>query len=90
MLKAMGVALVCWVYMTIYMKSVFLASFSLLNICMSVPISLVIYNCFVSYFSSIHIAIVVIIIGIGSDNIFVMHDAWVSSQYEATLELKLS
>ena len=50
----------------------------ILIVLMAVPISLVIYvKVFgIEYFSSIHIAVVIIIIGIGADDIFVFHDAW--------------
>jgi predicted RND superfamily exporter protein len=93
MLKAIGVAVVCWLYMTFYMKSIFLSTCSIINICMSIPLSLLIYRSFIPYFSSIHIAIIVIIIGIGTDNIFVFHDSWVTaSRIEENLDvfMKLS
>jgi len=78
MFKTINVAFVCWLYMALYMKSIFLSTVGIITVLMSVPISLVIYSRLfaITYFSSIHIAIVIIIIGIGSDDIFVFHDAW--------------
>ena len=54
---------------------------SLLNIFMSIPIALVIYTYVarVTYFSTLHISVFIIIIGIGSDDIFVFHDFWVNT-----------
>jgi hypothetical protein len=45
---------------------------------MSIPITMVLYSKLfgVNYFSSIHIAVLIIIIGIGADDVFVFHDAW--------------
>jgi predicted RND superfamily exporter protein len=71
----------CLVYMVFHTRSLFLAVVSLLNILMSLPIAMCIYTYVfkVTYFSSIHISIIIIIIGIGSDDIFVFHDAWKGS-----------
>ena len=67
--------------MIYHTNSVFLGIMSLMNIIMSVPINLIIYNYVldVKYFSSIHIAALLIIIGIGADDIFVFHDFWLST-----------
>jgi len=67
--------------MIYHTNSFFLGFMSLLNIAMSVPICLVIYNYIlnIKYFSSIHIAALLIIIGIGADDIFVFHDFWLST-----------
>ena len=77
----LNVMIACLVYMTFHTRSIFLAVSSLLNILMSLPISMCIYSYIfrVTYFSSIHISIIIIIIGIGSDDIFVFHDAWKGS-----------
>jgi hypothetical protein len=63
------------------MKSVFLAIVSLSNIIMSIPITMVIYHYVmqINYFSNPHLSVLIIIIGIGADDIFVFHDIWVES-----------
>ena len=75
------VFIACLLYIVFHTKSLFLASVSLFNVLMSVPISLFIYNRVfqVQYFSSLHISVVIVIIGIGSDDIFVFHDQWQNS-----------
>jgi predicted RND superfamily exporter protein len=75
------VMVACLLYMIIHTRSLFLAIVSLLNILMSIPIALCIYTYIfrVTYFSSIHVAVIIIIIGIGSDDIFVFHDCWQAS-----------
>lgn len=75
------VFVMCLAYMIFHTKSIFLATVSLLNVMMSVPISLFIYKEIfgVQYFSNLHFSIVIIIVGIGSDDIFVFHDSWQNS-----------
>jgi hypothetical protein len=67
--------------MIIHTKSFFLAVASLINIMMAIPIALCVYTYFfgVSYFSSIHLSVIIIIVGIGADDIFVFHDCWQNS-----------
>lgn len=78
MMFAAVVAFACLIYMTIHTKSFFLGLVSILNVSMSIPISLCIYHYVfqVTYFSGIHISVFIIIIGIGSDDVFVFHDCW--------------
>jgi len=68
----------CLGYMIIHTGSFFLSLISLLNIFMSIPVALVIYRYIfqVTYFSSLHLFVVIIIVGIGADDIFVFHDFW--------------
>ena len=75
------VFIACLLYIVFHTKSLFLATVSLFNVLMSVPISLYMYNKIfrVGYFSSLHISVVIVIIGIGSDDIFVFHDQWQNS-----------
>ena len=72
------VIVVVYLYMAFHLGSIFLATTSIINIVMSIPISLVIYNYvfFITFFSSTHLSAFVIIIGIGADDIFVFHDFW--------------
>ena len=72
------VILACFAYMIFHTYSVALSFISLLNVFMSIPVSLVIYKHIfgIEYFSSLHLSIIIIVIGIGSDDIFVFHDFW--------------
>lgn len=77
--KYVGMVIIaCLLYMSFHMKSFFLALISLLNVIMSMPITLCIYTFIfkVTFFSSIHIAILIVVVGIGADDIFVFHDFW--------------
>ena len=67
--------------MLFHTKSVFLSVVSLTNVIMSVPISLYVYKELlgIDYFSSMHLSVVIVIVGIGSDDIFVFHDNWQNS-----------
>jgi hypothetical protein len=71
-------AIFVWLYMTFHLKSFFLSTTALINILMSIPIALVIYNFAlqIHYFSFLHILSLVIILGLGADDIFVFHDIW--------------
>ena len=72
------VIVACLGYMIIHTRSIFLAIASLINIFMSIPIALCIYTYIVkvNYFSSLHLSVIIIIVGIGADDIFVFHDSW--------------
>lgn len=76
--KTLHVCLACLFYMIIHTRSVFLAVVSLANVLMCVPISLYIYNELfkIDYFSSMHLSVIIIIVGVGSDDVFVFHDNW--------------
>lgn len=81
--KDMSLTFACvgfiWVYMTFHLKSFFLSSMSMLNISMSIPVSLVIYKMIVGieYFSVLNILIFLVVIGIGADNTFIFNDTWI-------------
>ena len=72
------VVLFCIAYMAFHSGSLFIAFCSLINVAMSIPVAMVLFNLVlrVHYFSSLHIAVLVVIVGIGSDDIFVFHDFW--------------
>ena len=72
------VFLACLIYMIIHTRSFFLAIVSLANVVMCVPISLYIYYEFfkIDYFSTMHLSVIIIIVGVGADDIFVFHDTW--------------
>lgn len=75
------VVLTCFLYMIFHLRSLYFSILSLLNIAFSVPISMLIYRHVfeITYFSSLHLSVVIIIIGIGCDDIFVFHDFWKSN-----------
>jgi len=75
------VGFVCFLYIVYHTKSYFLGFFSLVNIAMSIPISLILFTYVlkITYFSAIHIMALLIIVGIGADDIFVFHDFWLST-----------
>ena len=64
------------IYMTIHMKSFFLAFFSIINLFFAIPVTLCIYTYIagVEYFATIHISVIIVVIGIGADDVFVFHD----------------
>ena len=68
----------------------------MLHISITIPVALVLYNYVlgINYFSSIHLSSLLIIIGIGADDIFVFHDTWKNSNLIAAIKdrpvLKLS
>lgn len=68
-------------YMWFHTGSLFIASLSLLNVFMSIPLAIVIYRYIlnIQYFTTLNLSVIIIIIGIGADNIFVFHDFWKNS-----------
>jgi len=81
MYMLIGTATASILYMTIHMKSFYLAFFSVINLFFSIPVTLCIYTYIVGvkYFSAIHVSIIIIVIGIGADDVFVFHDFWIGS-----------
>lgn len=79
MVIAVGIASV--LYMTVHMKSFFLAFLSIVNLFFAIPVTLMIYTYIVGvhYFSTIHVAVLIVVIGIGADDVFVFHDFWMGA-----------
>lgn len=75
---ALGLAGFIWIYQTLHLKSIFLSTFALINILMSVPITLVLYNYVFSihYLSLLHILSILIVLALGTDDVFVFNDIW--------------
>ena len=73
-----GLAVFIWIYQTLHLKSMFLSSFALLNILMSIPITLILYNYVFSikYLSLLHIMSILIVLALGTDDVFVFNDIW--------------
>ena len=68
-------------YMTIHMRSFYLAFLSIINLFFAIPVTLFIYTYIfgVKYFSTIHVSVLIVVIGIGADDVFVFHDFWMGS-----------
>jgi hypothetical protein len=68
-------------YMTFHMGSFYLAFFSIINLFFAIPVTLCIYTYIVGvdYFSTIHVSVLIVVIGIGADDVFVFHDFWKGS-----------
>lgn len=68
-------------YMTVHMKSFYLAFLSVINLFFAIPVTLCIYTYIVGveYFSTIHVSVLIVVIGIGADDVFVFHDFWIGS-----------
>lgn len=66
-------------YMSLHMKSFFLAIFSVALIGFSFAITHLIYFWILGiyYFQALHLMTVFLVLGIAADDIFVFHDAWV-------------
>ena len=71
-----------WLYVTFHLRSLFLSSVAMLNIATSIPMALVLYNLVfgISFFSLLHILVLLIILGIGADNTFIFNDTWNSTK----------
>lgn len=64
--------------MAFHLKSIFLSTFSIFNILMSFPLSMIIFRIIlnVDYFASVHSMIIFVVLGIAADDVFVFIDAW--------------
>ena len=70
-----------FIYFLIYMRSILLAAVSISLIIFSVPVTVVITTQVMGIeysviFSDLELVLFYVILGIGSNNIFVFHDAW--------------
>ena len=77
----LGTMIASILYMMIHMKSLYLAFFAVINLFFAIPVTLCIYTYVagVDYFSTIHLSVVIVVIGIGADDVFVFHDFWIGS-----------
>lgn len=82
-LWAIGSIIFVWIYITIHLRSLFLGSTAMFNILMSFPITLFFFRevLRITYFSSLHILVVFIVLGIAADNVFVFTDAWQQTEH---------
>lgn len=80
---AIGSISFVFLYFILHLQSVFLASYCVLLIILSFPLTQLIYcGLFgISYFSTLHIMVIFIVLGISADDIFVIIDAWKQSEF---------
>jgi len=77
-----------WFWMWVHVGSFAVASFSMLQILISLPLSMFIYSVVfqIGYFGAMQILVVFIILGIGADDVFVYSDAWLQSAEDVERE----
>lgn len=80
-LVAFASVLFVWGYLIVHLGSIFVGSMAMLQISVSLPLSLFFYRVVfrISYFASMQILVVFVILGIGADDCFVFSDAWKQS-----------
>lgn len=80
---ALGSISFVFLYFVIHLRSIFLASFSILLILFSFPVTQIIYSgaLGITYFSTLHVMVIFIVLGISADDIFVIVDAWRQSEF---------
>jgi len=73
-----GSLIFVFMYLLLYLRSLMLASYSILLIIFSFPVTQLIYSQIfeIKYFSTLHYMVAFIVIGVGVDDIFVIVDAW--------------
>ena len=78
-----------WFWMWVHVGSFAVASFSMLQILISLPLSMFIYSVVfqIGYFGAMQILVVFIILGIGADDVFVYSDAWLQSAEDVERDL---
>jgi len=88
---AIWIAAFIWLYLSYSLKSLFLGAACIVQIMISIPISLFIYKYIlgINYFCSLHIFVVIIIMGIGADDIFVFHDQWQHTKHIRALKKRM-
>ena len=80
--KLLVVVCIVLIYFTFHLRSFFLAFASGIQLLMSIPIALCIYRYVfgITYFERIHLSSLMLIIGVGSDDVFVFHDMWANAR----------
>ena len=77
-IKAVFSVVFVFFYLNVHLKSFFISTVGISIIIFSFPVTVLITEFVfqVTYFGSMHIVIVYIILGIGADDLFVVYDAW--------------
>ena len=75
---AFGSVVFVWFYISKHTGSLFVGSMAMLQITLSLPLSLFWYRCvfWIRYFSTMQMLVIFVILGIGADDVFVFSDAW--------------
>jgi hypothetical protein len=78
--SALSVFLV-YLYVLYHTKSLFVTSTSMSTILLSFPVTLVVYKLImgISNLSTLHLMVTFVVLGVSTDNIFVVWDAWIQS-----------
>lgn len=71
-----------WLYLIFHIRSFFVGSFAMINIFMSIPLTVVVYHYIfgIKYFALLHNLVIIIELGIGADDVFVFYDAWIQAK----------
>jgi hypothetical protein len=79
-----------WLYISIHTGSIFIGSLGMLQIILTLPVSLFVYRGIfrVTFFNQLHVLAIYLVLGIGADDIFVFVDGWRQSvnQYKNTAD----
>ena len=80
-----------FIWILVHVGSVFIASFSMLQIIFSMPAAFLVYRFVfgINYFTQLHGCAIFLALGIGADDIFVFSDAWKQSKHDIELDTKL-
>ena len=73
-----GSALFVFIYLAIHMRSLPLAIYGMFQTGLAFPLSYFLYNIIfrITYFASIHLVTIFIILGVAADDYFVFNDTW--------------
>ena len=65
-------------YLIFHQRSLFLTIASTLQLAMAIPIAICIYSYVlgITYLGSIHLSCMLIVVGIGADDVLLFHDVW--------------
>ena len=78
-------------YVSWHLGSLFLGLACMFQVLVSVPVSLFIYEQLmgIEYISILHLFVIIMIIGIGADDIFVFHDFWEHTRHIGVLRYRV-
>eukprot|EP00471_Norrisiella_sphaerica_P002448 CAMPEP_0184481728 /NCGR_PEP_ID=MMETSP0113_2-20130426/3300_1 /TAXON_ID=91329 /ORGANISM="Norrisiella sphaerica, Strain BC52" /LENGTH=1146 /DNA_ID=CAMNT_0026861037 /DNA_START=22 /DNA_END=3462 /DNA_ORIENTATION=+ len=74
-----------YAWMTYQMSSLFLATMAMIQIVLSIPVSIVVYTHIfqIPFFQFLHILVIFLVLGIGADDVFVFYDGWRLSEHNS-------
>ena len=76
-------ALIVFLYMSFHMGSLFLGCLCMIQVVLSIPVTAIIFKQMlgINYLCALHIFTVILVMGIGADNIFVFYDHWCHTEH---------